>query len=106
MLDIPNIHLLHTDFAEDNSKDRRKGRTGDRVEYVVSSETLVEIMEESIRIFWRFVRADKDCSSVVVKGHKGTPEQLQNPGDLELLMEIKKILHKVHLLQPFSTLQV
>ncbi|CDP02229.1 unnamed protein product [Coffea canephora] len=78
-------------IREDNL---RKGRRGERAEYVITSDMMVEIIEESIRIFWRFVRADKHCNSAMSKGHKGAPPALQNPGDLELLMEIKNILQK------------
>ncbi|CAI9109690.1 OLC1v1009565C2 [Oldenlandia corymbosa var. corymbosa] len=80
-------------IKEDSSRDKRKGK-GERDEYIISSEMLVEILEESIRIFWRFVRADRDCSSPAVKGHKGIPAQVKNPDELELLMEIKRVLHK------------
>lgn len=82
-------------IREDNLRDKRKGRREERAEYVITSDIMVEIIEESIRIFWRFVRADKHCNSAMSKGHKGAqPPALQNPGDLELLMEIKQILQK------------
>ncbi|KAL3526523.1 hypothetical protein ACH5RR_011179 [Cinchona calisaya] len=81
-------------ITEDNLKDKRKGKRGEKAEYVITSDMLVEIIEESIRVFWQFVRADKDCSTAIAKGHKGTLTQLQNPGDSGLLMEIKKDLQK------------
>ncbi|RVW59718.1 hypothetical protein CK203_098234 [Vitis vinifera] len=48
---------------EGAKKGQRKGPDND----TITSDMLVEIMEESIRIFWRFVRADKLES----KGRKG-----------------------------------
>ncbi|KAL3624174.1 hypothetical protein CASFOL_032990 [Castilleja foliolosa] len=64
---------------------KAKAKTSD--EYVISSDVLVEIVEELIRVFWRFVRADKDCT---INGHK-KPDSDQ---DVELLIEIKKNLQK------------
>ena len=67
---------------------RRKGADID----TITSDMLVDIMEESIRIFWRFVRADKPES----KGRKGNNVELQNPEESQLFMEIRKSLQKVH----------
>lgn len=67
-----------------------------RGDYAITSDVLVEIIEESIRIFWRFVRADKDCSSTNAKCRKWPPHvELQNPEDSELLMEVRANLQKV-----------
>lgn len=78
-------------MAEDNLKGKRKAMKLEMDEYVITSDMLVEIVEESIRIFWRFVRADKDCAVASVSGHKRVAEV----EDLSLLAEIKKILQKV-----------
>ncbi|KAK6155095.1 hypothetical protein DH2020_009343 [Rehmannia glutinosa] len=81
-------------IREDNMKDKRKARTKlDTNDYVITSDMLVEIVEESIRIFWRFVRADKDCTTATINGHKKMPE-LHNHDDIKLLVEVKKILQK------------
>lgn len=58
----------------------------------------MEIVEESIRIFWQFIRADKNCSSMMVKGKKGIQHQelIKDLGDLELLMEVQESLGKVN----------
>lgn len=64
-------------------------------QYAITSDMLVEMMEESIRILWRFIRIDKDSSIVTGKTHRTNSLQLQNAGDLELLTEVKKVLHKV-----------
>ena len=75
---------------------RNKGRKREIDEYAITSEMLVEMVEESIGIFWQFVRSDKDCSTVSSSGHKTkkVPE-LHSPEDLKLLQELRKILQKV-----------
>ncbi|GFP96280.1 hypothetical protein PHJA_001772100 [Phtheirospermum japonicum] len=78
-------------IREDNLKNKRKARAKASDEYVITSDMLVETVEESIRIFWRFVRADKDCA---LNGHKKLPELPDPDQDLNLLMEIKKNLQK------------
>lgn len=78
-------------------KDRNKARTREKDDYSITNDMLVEMLEESIRIFWRFVRADKDCYSVMAKakGQKGIHPEVQEEDDLELLLEIRKNLEKV-----------
>lgn len=67
-----------------------------RGDYAITSDVLVEIIEESIRIFWQFVRADKDCSNANVKCRKAPHHvELQNPEDSELLMQVRANLQKV-----------
>ncbi|XP_057787582.1 uncharacterized protein LOC131004851 [Salvia miltiorrhiza] len=80
-------------IREDNLKDKRKAEKRDTDEYVVTSDILVEIVEESIRTFWRFVRADKDCSAGATNGSKKTPE-LPGHEEHKLLVEIRKDLQK------------
>lgn len=55
---------------------------------------LVEIIEESIRIFWKFVRADKYCMFVVAKA-RNKDFELQDPADFELLSDVLKNLQQV-----------
>jgi hypothetical protein len=74
-----------------DKKARRKGRDDDSI----TSDMLVEIMEESIRIFWRFVRSDKDAQNVISKGRKGTQIEPQDPTELELLTEVRTSFQKV-----------
>ncbi|XP_047963835.1 uncharacterized protein LOC125208297 [Salvia hispanica] len=78
-------------IREDNLKDKRRAEKRDMDEYIVTSDMLVEIVEESIRTFWRFVRADKDCSAAGTS--KKTPE-LPSQEEHKLLVEIRKDLHK------------
>ncbi|GFZ19190.1 ribosomal protein L34e superfamily protein [Actinidia rufa] len=82
LLQVPAI-------SEDNTKDRKKGiKRRERGDYTITSDMLVEILEECIRIFWRFVRADKDSS-------KRRPHvDLQHPADHNLLMEVRSNLQK------------
>ncbi|XP_009785307.1 uncharacterized protein LOC107768945 isoform X2 [Nicotiana tabacum] len=83
-------------IRDDRVKDRNKARTREKDDYSIKNDMLVEILEESIRIFWRFVRADKDCYSVMAKakGQKGIHPEVQEEDDLELLLEIRKNLEK------------
>lgn len=81
-------------IREDSSKNRNKARKIERGEYDITSDMLVEIMEESIRIFWRFVRNDKDCTKPILIGRKGPLAELQDPADSQLFMEIRKDLQK------------
>ncbi|KAK3030859.1 hypothetical protein RJ639_035788 [Escallonia herrerae] len=81
-------------IREDSSKERKKARRSERGDYAITTDMLVEIIEASIRIFWRFVKADKDCTSVIVKGRKRQMVALQDPADSELLMQVQKSLQK------------
>ncbi|KAL1538692.1 hypothetical protein AAHA92_27404 [Salvia divinorum] len=78
-------------IREDNLKDKRKAQQRDMDEYIVTSDMLVEIVEESIRTFWRFVCADKECSAAGTS--KKTPE-LPGQEEHKLLVDIRKDLHK------------
>lgn len=79
-----------------DKKERRIARKGNRAEDGITSDMLVEMMEESIRILWRFIQSDKDDScSLIVKSHKAKPTQLQNPSDLDLLIQLRNVLRKV-----------
>ncbi|XVF16612.1 hypothetical protein REPUB_Repub10bG0047000 [Reevesia pubescens] len=81
-------------IREDNMKNKRKARRKGRDDDAITSDMLVEIMEESIRIFWRFVRADKDANIVIQKARKGTQVEPLEPDDLELLAEVQTSLQK------------
>jgi len=81
--------------AEDNAKDKRKFSKREEDKDAITSDMLVEILEESIRTIWRFIRADKDASSLALKGLKENEVQLQDPSNSELLVEIRTDLQKV-----------
>nr|GMC59435.1 protein PFC0760c-like isoform X3 [Ipomoea batatas] len=82
-------------IREDNLKDRKKAMQFEKGDFAITSDILVEILEECIRIFWRFVKADNDSSTVPVKCHKGGVQpEIENADDLELLMEVRRSLQK------------
>ncbi|OWM69747.1 uncharacterized protein LOC116196671 [Punica granatum] len=81
-------------IREDNLKARKKSRLEGKSEFGVSSDVLVEILEESIRIFWRFIRADKDANSLLHKDRKADQPELQDPADSELFSVVQTTLQK------------
>ncbi|TKY65191.1 structural constituent of ribosome [Spatholobus suberectus] len=81
-------------IREDNAKDKRKFRKREADKDAIKSDMLVEILEESIRTIWRFIRADKDASSLALKGLWENQVELQDPSDSELLAEIRTNLQK------------
>ncbi|CAL9113972.1 unnamed protein product [Musa textilis] len=79
-------------IREDNLKDKMEAQLkGNRT---VCSEVLEEIMEESIRIFWEFVKADKDETPWMLKGLLGTHVQLQDPDDFKFMASTQSNLQK------------
>uniref|UniRef100_A0A5B6Z1A4 Ribosomal protein L34Ae n=2 Tax=Davidia involucrata TaxID=16924 RepID=A0A5B6Z1A4_DAVIN len=85
LLQVPAIR---DDCLKDKKENRVEGND------VVSIAMLTEIIEESMRTFWEFLRADKDEASVILKGLQGSHVHLQAPFDSELLMNIKASLQK------------
>ncbi|QCD92589.1 hypothetical protein DEO72_LG5g656 [Vigna unguiculata] len=84
-------NLLHVPvIREDNTKDEEKYAEKNEI----TSDMLVEILEESIRIFWHFTKADKDASSSAHKGSRETQVKLLDPADSEFLREIQVELQK------------
>ncbi|KAJ1378953.1 hypothetical protein SESBI_47309 [Sesbania bispinosa] len=79
--------------AEDNTKEERKFRTSNADKDAITSDILVEILEESMRTIWRFIRADKYASSLNHKGPRETQLDLQDPAYSELV-EIQAELQK------------
>ncbi|XP_042375075.1 uncharacterized protein LOC121969185 [Zingiber officinale] len=78
------VPVLKEDFFKDKMED----------EQVISGKQMEEIMEESIRIFWEFVKADKDETLGFLKGFMGTHVELQSPSDFDLLEDIQADLYK------------
>ncbi|KAL0898371.1 hypothetical protein Bca101_082332 [Brassica carinata] len=60
LLQVP---VIREDGIKDKRKERRRNHEEDD-DGAIKSEQLVEIMEETIRLFWRFVRFDKLTSSI------------------------------------------
>lgn len=83
--------------AEDSIKDRKKSsrRYEESGDNGITIEMIVETLEESIRVFWHFVKADKDSAITTMKGQKGVHPDVQNAEDLELFMDVMKSLRKV-----------
>ncbi|KAK4792273.1 hypothetical protein SAY86_022708 [Trapa natans] len=83
-------------IREDNLKVKKKtGVTKGEAEYGVSIDMLVEIIEESIRIFWRFIRTDKDANTSTQKGLKKFHRpDLQDPANSKLFLELQLALQK------------
>ncbi|CAL0335259.1 unnamed protein product [Lupinus luteus] len=82
-------------IREDNSKDKKEFRKGEEDKDAITSDILVEILEESIRTIWCFIKADKDTHSLSPKGLSETQVELQHPTDFELFVEIQKDLQKM-----------
>ncbi|CAD5333505.1 unnamed protein product [Arabidopsis thaliana] len=92
LLQIPVIR-------EDGNKDKKNGRRRDYEENndgVIKSDQLVEIMEETIRLFWRFVRCDKLTSSIYDQKSRTKsqiePDHEEDSEDLEMFAEVKSQL--------------
>lgn len=82
-------------FAEDISNDGKKGKENQRGDYTITTAMLVEILEESIRLFWHFIRADKQCSHAKVRRQKEILVDPQEKEASEILAELEKDLQKV-----------
>ncbi|XP_021299890.1 uncharacterized protein LOC110428385 [Herrania umbratica] len=84
-------HLLQVPMVKDDGS-RHKNGAGE--EDAVSSEMLTDIIEESMQVFWEFLRADKDEANATSK----TPQQARvaphDPTDFELLMDVRTDLQK------------
>ncbi|XP_020201924.1 uncharacterized protein LOC109787765 [Cajanus cajan] len=80
--------------TEDSTSDEEKFKTRDGEKDDITSDMLVDTLEESIRMICRFIRADKDASSLIHKGPRETQVKLQDPADSEFLMEIQAELRK------------
>ncbi|XP_021673176.2 uncharacterized protein LOC110659520 isoform X3 [Hevea brasiliensis] len=89
--DILNYQKMYA--LEDGLKDKMARRKV-KVDDAITSDKLVEIMEESIRIFWQFIRADKDAHNVILKCRRGTQIEPLEPTELQLLTEVRASLQK------------
>ncbi|KAG1342499.1 hypothetical protein COCNU_05G007280 [Cocos nucifera] len=89
------VPVIKEDCLKDKMEEQRKGNDA------ITSEMLEDIMEESIGIFWEFVKADRDETPVILKGLLRAQAELQDPSDYALMMHIQAILHK-ELLNPLA----
>ncbi|KAL5095920.1 hypothetical protein RYX36_000247 [Vicia faba] len=81
-------------IREDKGKDKKMFRKREVDNDAITSDMLVEILEESIRTIWRFIRGDKDASNLTIKSLKEHHVELQDPADSQLLLEILTDLQK------------
>ncbi|KAK9698359.1 hypothetical protein RND81_08G098900 [Saponaria officinalis] len=82
---------------DDNYRDRKKEGKAISSKDGITSLQLVEIIEESIRILWQFIRTDKNSSKVtIVKYRRSSNIELQSPADASLLSEVQSILQEKH----------
>ncbi|KAL4368409.1 hypothetical protein GQ457_05G017870 [Hibiscus cannabinus] len=89
LLQVP---VIREDSLKDKRNGRRKGRDVD--DGVITADMLLEMMEESIRIFWRFIRADKDANIVIPNTRKGAQVEPLEPDELELLATVQTSLQR------------
>ncbi|XP_068335258.1 uncharacterized protein [Pyrus communis] len=87
-------HLLQVPvIRRDNLKERKKARRKGKDGGAITSDILVEILEESIRTIWRFIRADKYANCTLAHRRRRQEEELEE-SDLKLFTEIQTDLHK------------
>ncbi|XP_020590323.1 uncharacterized protein LOC110031460 [Phalaenopsis equestris] len=84
LLQVP---LMKEDCLRNNMEKKEK-------DYAVSLEMLEDIMEEAIRVFWEFVKAEKDETPLLFRVLSDNNVEVQNPSDYELLEEIQSDLQK------------
>ena len=90
-------------IAEDEAKDNKKtGRTEE--EEGVKMDRVIEILQECIRVFWQFIRADKLAHiSSTSKSHNLEQQQERtSPAYSNILNQILLDLQKVSHLLPFN----
>lgn len=86
LLQVP---VIKEDSLKDRMEDQRKGN------YVITSEELEDVMEESMHILWEFIKVDKsETPSSVLKGLSNAHVELQDPLDHDLMMHIHATLQK------------
>ncbi|OVA13365.1 Ribosomal protein L34Ae [Macleaya cordata] len=83
-------NLLQVPVVKEDSKDKDARRRKDAITYSM----LLQIIEESIRIFWEFLRADKNEGNMILKGLLGPQVELHDPEDSELLLDVQTNLQK------------
>lgn len=66
-------------------------------EDAVTSVKLEEMIKESMRVFWEFIRADKDDTNanVLFKVSHQSKKHLKDPAISDLLIHTRTHLHKV-----------
>uniref|UniRef100_A0ACD5YGC8 Uncharacterized protein n=1 Tax=Avena sativa TaxID=4498 RepID=A0ACD5YGC8_AVESA len=88
LLQVP---VVKADSLKDRMEDQRKGN------FVITSEDLEYVMEESMHILWEFIKADRaetTPTASVLKGFSSAHVELQDPLDHDLMMHIHAMLQK------------
>lgn len=82
-------------IREDDLRDKNKARIMLSSKDAITSVKLVEMIEESIRLFWHFIRSDKDTSNaVLLRCRRSSTVELQNPADAIQLAQLRSTLQK------------
>ncbi|KAK9107632.1 hypothetical protein Syun_023643 [Stephania yunnanensis] len=84
-------NLLQVPVIKDDSRDKIGVR---RRKDAITCSMLLVIIEESMRVFWDFLRSDKDDNTAIWKGLLSSHVELQDPADSELLLQVQTILQK------------
>lgn len=86
---IIGVELNQHKLAGDRSKERKGG------DGAITIDVLLEALEESMRIIWQFIQADKDVSTTTLTCPRDIQVELQDPADSVHLMELRTDLQKV-----------
>ncbi|KAL2946759.1 hypothetical protein AAZX31_20G032600 [Glycine max] len=78
-------------IKDDNTKDKKIIKLGE--EHAIDSERLAQIIKESMRVFWEFVRADKDYGNVIKISHQ-IGVDVKDPAISDLLGNVRTQLQK------------
>ncbi|KAG2702365.1 hypothetical protein I3843_06G079200 [Carya illinoinensis] len=87
-------NLLQVPVIRDDCVKHRRVTREEEEEDAISSGMIAEIIEESRRMFWQFLRADKDAGNMVPNGPQKNHVTLQNDADSAFLMHIRADLQK------------
>ncbi|XP_004304295.1 PREDICTED: uncharacterized protein LOC101314873 isoform X1 [Fragaria vesca subsp. vesca] len=80
-------------IREDSMKIKKKAKRGKDIDDAIGSDLLVEILQESIRTMWRFIRADKSANTADAC-RKRSKLELEDSLDPKLLAEVQADLQK------------
>ncbi|KAI3963377.1 hypothetical protein MKW98_022799 [Papaver atlanticum] len=83
-------NLLQVPVVKEDSKDK----DGIRRKDAITCSMLLQIIEESMKILWKFLRADRNEGNMILKGLLGPQIKLHDPGDAELLVDVQTTFQK------------
>ncbi|MED6124908.1 hypothetical protein PIB30_063404 [Stylosanthes scabra] len=85
LLQVPPI-------KDDSMKDRNMSKVDEEVP--ITSGRLADIIKECMRVYWEFVRADKDYGNVILKVSQQIGAELKDPSISGLIDDMRAQLHK------------